>query len=780
MKRAPCTQGAGLGFAAGLKPAAMFLELVVHAGIDRATRPWHGDAPGDAGDGHRHALPDIGAAQRQCVAPVEQVVDAHVEADLLPGVAAAQIEQAVTAGFHFVPDIRDAVFGRDKLRLDRVAQASPFLRQGQLRVQRHDVVQVVTRIPVFAAGDIHDAAYDEITIRGRAGGEEMAGKVDANQPGRLVDVLEHVELSVGAAGAAAACVDVVPDMRVVGRDAHAPGFLPGIVPVGGKAQRVRHLRLEVEVADIAVAVADEVVHDRRHGPGGPGVAFVQIGRAGLLREARLVGLRGIRGITRQRGQIPVAVGPAVILAVEAGAIDELVAHAHAAGAVARGIARIHPARLVTQSQQAGPLRREARLPFAEEGVAVAPAVVDVPEGARRHAARPRRRPPVVQAIGLVFTSDPHGVAFGKPDIRADGYAGGLPVGVYWYARGGAVHELLGVAEVHFVPGLLVIDARLQNAPLVLPGVAQIDLIARVVGHVHALVRKILVRNVLAAQLQVEQVILVAQRDRARLVDRPVGGRADYVEGLRMSGPYRERARLEVVARLVVVRLRGRAGIGHAEVFAGHRDGGVGAHGVAVAAVEGADRAAGEDAFAGAGELRSGRLHDESAADAVATDTDRRDAGEYLDGIDPGGIDVGQGRVHVVGAGRAQVHAVDLDAQAIVAQAANRRQARHPAGTLEIEARNVPQQAGRVAGGGMHGLQACRIQRHAVEVGIGGIRRAHDDDGHEWRLWEYGRGIALCGSIVPDRRHGKREGEGEGLSGKQHVLLGVVEILPESK
>ena len=62
---------------------------------------------------------------------------------------------------------------------------------------------------------------------------------------------------------------------------------------------------------------------------------------------------------------------------------------------------------------------------------------------------------------------------------------------------------------------------------------------------------------------------------------------------------------------------------------------------------------------------------------------------------------------MVGAGGDQVHAVDLDAQAVVGQAVDGRQAGNAAGTVETDTGNVPQQAGGIAGGRAHLLDAAR-------------------------------------------------------------------------
>ena len=88
-------------------------------------------------------------------------------------------------------------------------------------------------------------------------------------------------------------------------------------------------------------------------------------------------------------------------------------------------------------------------------------------------------------------------------------------------------------------------------------------------------------------MQAEDGIRVAQESRG-LGDvykrQLVGGRSDLVERERMSFAARDRRRLEVAARPVVVALRRRTRVGDAERFGGERGGDVAAHRVAVAAV----------------------------------------------------------------------------------------------------------------------------------------------------------------------------------------------------
>ena len=79
-------------------------------------------------------------------------------------------------------------------------------------------------------------------------------------------------------------------------------------------------------------------------------------------------------------------------------------------------------------------------------------------------------------------------------------------------------------------GFLVARTRLQLAPVVRVLVAQIDLVAVVACHVHALVRVVLVRNVLQAQFQFEQMGIAAQRKTECVVAGFVAGSAHFFAG----------------------------------------------------------------------------------------------------------------------------------------------------------------------------------------------------------------------------------------------------------
>ena len=201
---------------------------------------------------------------------------------------------------------------------------------------------------------------------------------------------------------------------------------------------------------------------------------------------------------------------------------------------------------------------------------------------------------------------------------------------------------------------------------------------------------------------------MARRQPKRLVLCFVEGRADLIGTRHLHGRGQlggGDAGLEGLRGPVVARLRAGAGVGHAQRFAGHRQRGVAALGAAVAAVKTTGLAFDQGGFARFGKFRRSGLDHNRAANAVAAHTDRRGAAVHLDAAHAGGVDVRQRRVHVIRAGRDQVHAVHLEAQAVIGQAVQRRQTRHPTGAIQAHSGHVAQQAGGVTGGGQF---VCQI------------------------------------------------------------------------
>jgi hypothetical protein len=154
--------------------------------------------------------------------------------------------------------------------------------------------------------------------------------------------------------------------------------------------------------------------------------------------------------------------------------------------------------------------------------------------------------------------------------------------------------------------LFLVGACLQRSPVKLAGVAQIHAALGVVQHVHALVRVELERHVLKAQLGLEQVVVVLERQAHGLVARVIGGGAHFVARQVVPGTAGEVVGLEVGTGGVVVGLAGGAAVADVEGIRGMGDGHVGATRLVVAPVEGTDFALG-DALAGWRELGCTRL-----------------------------------------------------------------------------------------------------------------------------------------------------------------------------
>ena len=196
-----------------------------------------------------------------------------------------------------------------------------------------------------------------------------------------------------------------------------------------------------------------------------------------------------------------------------------------AGVVALDSAAVAAHVGAAQADLRQPLRAPARLPLSKHVKAVALAVVDVVESVGRHAAA-GRQPPVVQAVLLQLGADAQRVARRQRYVGFDREAGGLAFGVHRHAGHiafGAVPELFVRAKVHGVAGFLVVCPRLQLPPVELALVAQVEVVAVVARHVHALVGVVLVGNVLHTQFQLQQMGIAAQRKTQRVVAGVVAG-----------------------------------------------------------------------------------------------------------------------------------------------------------------------------------------------------------------------------------------------------------------
>ena len=363
----------------------------------------------------------------------------------------------------------------------------------------------------------------------------------------------------------------------------------------------------------------------------------------------------------------------------------------------------------------GPALAEAAFPLAIDRAAVALAIVDVDEGARPHAAA-RGRPVVLQTVGVQLAADAQQVLAAQREFRCQlaavvdavaqhRHAGGAGVGdraagpalahAAGHVRGHAVPEAFVRTEVHRMRHILMPDAGIERHARVLTTVMQVDALGAVVGQVHALVGVVLERHVLQADACVDEMRAAAPTGGQLVVARAVGAGSHLVQRQGVAVTPRAHCPLEVPAGGVVVGLGQRAGVTQVELLAGEGERGIHAKCIAVAAVVARQLAAMHQVFSGDGETRRGGTEHDAAADAVAADADRGDPGVDLD---PGHLarrHVGQRRVHVVGARGDQVGAVDLDAQAIVGQAADHRQARHAPGAIGTHARQLAQGSGGV-------------------------------------------------------------------------------------
>ena len=109
----------------------------------------------------------------------------------------------------------------------------------------------------------------------------------------------------------------------------------------------------------------------------------------------------------------------------------------------------------------------------------------------------------------------------------------------------------------------------------------------------------------------------------------------------------------------------------------------------------------------------------------------------IDLADLTGIDIGQRRVHVVGTGRHQVHAIHLSTHPVIGQTVNHRQAGNTAGALQPDTGHIAQQIGGIAGGVTAEIERIRAERHRVQWLRGGARRGDHDliqrPRSEWRV-----------------------------------------------
>src|SRR5690606_2185965 len=109
----------------------------------------------------------------------------------------------------------------------------------------------------------------------------------------------------------------------------------------------------------------QIDHAHRHAAGGPAVALVEVGRAGLAGEAKLIGLLRAGGESPLGAEIPVVVVAGAVAGVEGGGIGGV----H--GVVALHRAGVHGNPLVAHPHLGEPAAVPAGLPFTVQPVAVA-------------------------------------------------------------------------------------------------------------------------------------------------------------------------------------------------------------------------------------------------------------------------------------------------------------------------------------------------------------------------------------------------------------------------
>ena len=202
-----------------------------------------------------------------------------------------------------------------------------------------------------------------------------------------------------------------------------------------------------------------------------------------------------------------------------------------------------------------------------------------------------------------------------------------------------------------MPCFLIIGTQVEFAPVELPRIVSVQEPGRIVDHVHVLVGKTLVRDVLHAGLDDEQIRVVAHGHRQLVV-------LSIVERRVYRG---------AVAILVIARFGPRAGIGDVNIACCRRHRAAGGDAIAIAAPENGDAAVGDHAVAGSENWR-GAIHPDCAADAVSAGAYRRNARVHFDLADSRGVHIRQHGVHVVRAGRCYQHAVELGPHPLVRHA----------------------------------------------------------------------------------------------------------------
>ncbi len=95
---------------------------------------------------------------------------------------------------------------------------------------------------------------------------------------------------------------------------------------------------------------------------------------------------------------------------------------------------------------------------------------------------------------------------------------------------------------------------------------------------------------------------------------------------------------------------------------------------------------------------------------------------------------------MVAAGGDQVHAINLDAQAVISETVNDRMAGDAAGALDVEAGSISQKPGGITAGGRQRLQLLLTNNRSIQRWCIDQRRCSDIDCRNLRLFSNGGAV----------------------------------------
>ena len=416
--------------------------------------------------------------------------------------------------------------------------------------------------------------------------------------------------------------------------------------------------------------------------------------------------------------------------------------------------------LITHAQLGGPGTVQLTFPLGKQRSAVTLAIIDVLEGIGRHAASAGGRPVIIQAIALILATHAQQIIGAQLNFRLDATTQRLAVAVHRHTRRGTVLELLVRAEVHLVLDLLVVDLSFQAAPVEFAEITQVQALLRVVGHVHALIGEQLLRNLLLAKREFEQILAQFERHAQFVIAGFIGRGGHLIQRRSLTRTPRRRRGFEIITGHVVIGLAGAAGVADVEHIIGMHQRHMTTARIVVAAHIGTDFTLVQALRTRLSKFRFQTLSHDAAANTVSAHADRSNTGIYLERTKIARIHVGQRRVHVIGAGRNQVHAIDLDPQTIIGQTADRGQAGKAAGRVQAHTGNPAQEGGTVIG------QRGRTGR-GPQIDIGRCRRSGCGFGGNHRRSEHQRfassRVFLDGLFGGQQRAAQQQAEQCGVS-----------------